>query len=155
MKQFLKFSSVIAFGLALISFILLLATPGVLYKVGSFSFEYSGVKILFGEEGVKGAVLPLIGWIFIIICLAVLLCDVVAIILKKDFLAKFAKIINLVLAGLFVVAAVFIFLAVPSFLGANNIDASDGFVIGAGWVIAAILSILAGGVCLLKVILNK
>ena len=155
MKQFLKFSSIIAFGLALISFILLLATPGVLYKIGSFSLEYSGIQILFGEEGVKGAVLPLIGWIFIVVCLAVLLCDVVAIILKKNFLAKFAKIINLVLAGLFVIAVVFIFLAVPSFLGANSINASDGFVIGAGWVIAAILSILAGGVCFLKVILDK
>ena len=150
MKQFLKFSAFIAFGLAFLAFILMLATDALTIA----GYGAKGTDVMFGKDPAKAAALPLIGWILIVLGVVFLAVDIVLALLKKDFLAKHAKVVNVVLALLFILGGVFAFLAVPSFVSANG-GVDPGYKLGGGFVAAGILAILAGALCLVKALFKK
>ena len=154
MKQFLKFSGFIAFGLAFLAFILMLATDGLTISVGGYTSGAKGTDIMFGKSPAKAAVLPMIGWILILLGVLLLAVDIILALLKKDFLEKHAKVVNIVLALLFILGGVFAFLVVPTFVSANG-GVDPGYKIGIGWVISGIFAILAGGLCLVKALFKK
>ena len=81
-------------------------------------------------------------WIFILVGLVIVLLGIILPLLKVHALEKFAGLLNLVAVLLFVVAGVFMFIVVPTFYAANNLDVPSNAAIGAGWVIGGILSIV-------------
>lgn len=157
MKILLKYSGIISAVLAIVAFILLLATPGVIVNDTNFA----GTLCIFGGE-IKGILLVykysatwagLLAFILIIVALVILICAIVLPLLKVKALDKFAGILNLVAVISLILAGVFAFCIVAAFKAANGdgIVKAFGFVIetakfeiGAGWVVAGILSILAG-----------
>ena len=152
MKQFLKFAGLIALVLNLVAFILVIATDGIVAKSGGISTSYSNDYLFFGKEGSKVVVLPLLGWIFMgltMICLGVL---VVMDLLKKDLFKSKEKIIYIVIGGLLLLSAIFVFVTIPSFVSANDIpDSIAGYYhLGGGFIAGGIMAILAAGLCGVK-----
>ena len=155
MKKVLKFAGLCAAVLALIAFILVLATTGVFYKYGNTRYDYEGTVVLFGATKetwlgttkINPAATGLIGWILIIVAIVVLVLNFVLPLLKVTALAKFAGILNLAAVCLLIVAGVLLFVSVPAFTSANDWDAENAN-LGAGWVVAGILAILGGLVAL-------
>lgn len=152
MKQFLKFAGLIALVLNLVAFILVIATDGIVAKSGGVTISMSNEYLFFGKEGSKVAVLPLLGWIFMgltMICLGVL---VVLDLLKKDLFKNNEKVIYIVIGALLLLSAIFVFVAVPSFVGANDIPDSVAkyYHLGGGFIAGGIMAILAAGLCGVK-----
>lgn len=163
MKTVLKFSGIISAVIAIVAFILILACPGVITK-GNFSgneVQYSGTLCIFGGE-VKGIILTykysatwagLLAFILIIVALVILCCAIILPLLKVKVLDKFAGVLNLVAVISLILAGIFAFCIVAAFKAANGDGVASAygvtvntltFSIGAGWVIAGILSIVAG-----------
>ncbi len=163
MKKVLQFAGFISLALAVVAFILMMATPAVLYVSGSNTTSFGGAMAIFGGKldtaqkiillttgDAKLAPLALIAWIFALLGLLIVLAGVVLPLLKINVLEKFAGILNLVALVLFVLAGIFMFIVVPSFVGAQGYDSvPKEFVIGAGWVIGGILAIAAGAFAIL------
>jgi hypothetical protein len=165
MKTFLKFAGAISAVLALVTFILMMATPAVTYtlSVGSNSSvsEVAGVKAIFGDGDNYGASWAgLLSWIFVLVSLLILVAGVVLPLLKVKGIAKFAGLLNLVAVLLLVAAGIFMFCEVPAFQavagdGSFNIGGVGGsYGLGAGWVIGAIISLGAGAVAILPTIMD-
>ena len=163
MKTVLKFSGIISAVIAIVAFILILACPGVITK-GNFSgneVQNSGTLCIFGGEG-KGIILTykysatwagLLAFILIIVALVILCCAIILPLLKVKVLDKFAGVLNLVAVISLILAGIFAFCIVAAFKAANRDGVASAygvtvntltFSIGAGWVIAGILSIVAG-----------
>lgn len=170
MKKVLKFSGAIAFVLGVVAFILMMATHALVASGNvlgvSTSGWFSGVAVIFGNGAYSGSVggfsgngnfegtlawNALLAFIFAIVAIVIVCAGVVLPLLKIKALDKFSGILNLVAIGLFVVAGVFLFFTVPAFGGANDMDL-DGWSLGAGWVISAILYLVAGGFAALPVV---
>ena len=154
MKKVLQFSGIISLVLAVVAFILMLATPAMVVS----DVMFGGTLAMFGGDvslaqaaylvagSAKLAPLALIAFILILIGLIIVLAGVILPLLKINALEKFAGILNLVALVCFVLAGIFMFCVVPSFTGANGFDkVPDGYNIGAGWVFGGIFAI-AGGV---------
>ena len=165
MKQFLKFSGLVAFVLALVAFILLLATNGVVFRYSNLISEAEGTTVLFGKTThtalgdavTKASPTALIGWILVILAMVILCVGVVMSLLKVKAAEKYAGLLNLVAVFALVVAGVLVFFTVLGFTGANKVD-SDAvkyYHLGGGYVAAAILALLAGVVAALPVFLEK
>ncbi len=164
MKKFLKFSGAIAFVLALVAFILMMATPAIMYKgedviakgiVAIFgkkeSISFMGVGL--GTAETKLAWSALLAWIFILVSLIVLCLGIVLPLLKVKALEKYAGIMNLCAVILLVLAGIFMFITVPVFWTANGGDSvPNNVALGAGWIIGGILAILAGVVAILPAV---
>lgn len=164
MKKFLQFSGLIALGLALVAFILLMACPSVVY-LDNVNNWYSGLAAIFAGGKVQGtlggatittdfdgklAATALIAWILIVVAMLILIAGVVLPLLKIKALEKFAGLLNLVAVCSLVIAGVLVFFTVPVFASANDWgNAVDGWGLGAGWIIAGILAILGGVVAIL------
>ena len=152
MKKVLQFSGIISALLGIVAFVLMMATNAVVVKVGNTQVVTAGTvaifgettKTLLGEVVTKPAPLALIGWILLLVALVVVLCGVILPLLKVKGLTIFAGIINIFVAIAFVLVGVFMFLVVPSFVGANGGEVNEYYHIGAGWVIGGILAIAAG-----------
>lgn len=152
MKKVLQFSGFISLLLAVVAFILMMATNAVIVKSGNFQVIYEGTVAIFGktEHTALGdlvthpAPLALIAWILILVGLIIVLAGVVLPLLKVKALEKFAGVLNLCALVCFVLAGIFMFIVVPNFYAANNTDMPEQAKIGAGWVIGGILSIAAG-----------
>ena len=161
MKKFLKFSGAIAFVLALVAFILMMATPAIMYKGDDVIAK--GIVAIFGKKenvSVAGFSLgtaetklawsALLAWIFILLALVILCLGVVLPLLKVKALEKFAGVMNLCAVVLLVLAGIFMFITVPVFWSANGGDkVPDNVALGAGWIIGGILAILASVVAIL------
>ena len=149
MKKVLKYSGIISLILAAIAFILMMATNAVIQGSGSVQVVTAGTTAIFGKSGtlvdMKPSVLALLGWILILVGLIIVLLGVILPLLKVTALEKFAGILNLAAVICFVLGGIFMFLVVPTFYGANDMDVPNNASIGAGWVIGGILAI-AGGV---------
>ena len=152
MKKYLKFSGVVAALFALIAFILMMATPAIMYKDDVVA---SGIVALFGQKGetpllglpteTKLAWSALVAWIFVITALVILISGIVLPILKVKALNKFMGLSNCLAALLLVVGGVFTFITIVVFFTANGADnVPDNCYLGAGWIIAGVLEILAG-----------
>ena len=150
MKTFFKFSGIIALIVAVVGFILVMATPAISVKViGNTYTNIAGTSVLFGESALgilvySPSVLSLIAWILLIVALIVLLFGALLPFLKVKSLNRFAGLLNIIAVAALVVAGIFIFITVPAFYGAQGADVNPNAALGAGWVIAGILSIAAG-----------
>ena len=158
MKKLLQFAGVISAALAIISFILMMATPGVVLVSGNSQYNYPGTTVIFGSDEAfdlvnailgsgttKPSPLALIGWILLLVGLVIVLVGVILPLLKINALEKFAGILDIVALICLVIAGIFMFIVVPTFYNANGVEnIPDGAGIGAGWVIAGILAIAAG-----------
>ena len=157
MKKVLQFSGVISLVLAVVAIVLVLATPAMKFSLLSETL-IPGTTAIFGEKTTvlgrevvvyKPSVLALIGWILALVGVLVVLCGVILPLLKVKGIKKFAGVMNVVAVVCLVLAGVFMFLVVPTFVSANGGEVSEYHHIGAGWVIAGILSIAAGAFAIL------
>ena len=149
MKKFLKFAGAVAFVLALVAFILMMATPAAFYQVGSNKLEYSGIAAIFGNDDYKLAWSALLAWIFVLVAMLILCAGVVLPLLKVKALDKFAGVLNLTAVALLVVGGIFAFITLEAFKGANNLLDPKGWQMGAGYVVAGILALVGGIVAIL------
>ena len=159
MKKLFKFAPLCALLLAIVAFILMFATKSVTYSNGNLKGWYDGSCALFGKgqslaawggisvaaefEG-KAAWSAVLAFIFIIVALVALLVSAISVFVKIKALEKFGGIIALVAGGLLLVAGIFLFVTLPAFASANEWSSTDNYALGAGWVVAAILAIVAG-----------
>ena len=163
MKKLLKFAPLCALLLAVVAFILLLATNGLTYanEVGGTKLTgfYSASAVMFGQgkyqaaagggsltvdwEG-KGAWNAVLAFIFVIVALVALLVSAITVFVKIKALEKFGGLIALVAGGLLLVAGIFVFFTKGAFSAANELGDMDKWGVGAGWIVAAILAIVAG-----------
>ena len=157
MKKVLQYSGFISAILGVIAFVLMMATPAASYTIlGSTSYVAgttaifgSTTKTILGDAVTHPSPLALIGWILALVGVLLLLLGVILPLLKAKGLLKFAGLMNLVAVVCLVLAGVFAFLVVPTFISANGGSSTDGWAIGAGWVIAGILAIAAGAFAIL------
>ena len=162
MKKVLPFAGLIAAVLAIVGLILMLATNGVIVTSGNLQVNYAGTTVLFGktESSILGdvvtkpSVLALIGFILLVVGILAACCSVLGGLLKIKALQKFGGLLMLVAAGCFLVAGIFMFLAVPTFYSANDANVPDGAGLGAGWVIGAILNLVAAGFAALPAVMG-
>ncbi len=165
MKKALKFSGIAAFVLALVAFILMLACPSLAASNGSASVEVSGTMGIFGGEianlgflgkvAYKGTWSAIIAFILIIVAMIILLAGFLLPLFKIHTLDKFAGILNLVAVIALIVAGIFLFIELPCFAGVNwDGNIADGWGLGAGWIIAGILSLLGGVVAILPAVFD-
>jgi len=140
MKTFLKFANCIAAGLALVAFILLMATPAAVYTSGNATLHYSGVAGIFGGDGLKAVWAGLLAWIFVLLAMLALCALVVLPLLKVNALDKFANLIALCAACLLLLGGIFMFCEGGAFSSVNQ--SLLAFKTGAGWVIGGILALL-------------
>ena len=95
MKKVLQFAGLISLALAVVSFILMMATPGVIVTNGNNQYNYPGTTVIFGSDEpfdlvnavlgsgtTKPSALALIGWILLLIGLLIVLAGVVLPLLK-------------------------------------------------------------------------
>lgn len=159
MKKLFKFAPLCALLLAAVAFILMMATKSLVYSNGNLSGWYDGPAAIFGKgqsqaawggisaagefEG-KLAWNALLAWIFVLVALLALLIGSIMVFVKIKALEKFGGLIALVAGGLLLVAGIFLFFTLPAFAGANEWNNTDYFALGGGWIVAAILNILAG-----------
>ena len=162
MKKFLQFTGLISLVLAVVAVVLMLATPGIVLTSGNTQYVYKGTVVLFGSKEsasiaglftltseTKPSVLALIGFIVILVGIVIVLLGVLLPLLKVKALERFAGVMNLVALCCFVLAGVFMFLAVPTFFAANEVDVPKSAGLGAGWVIGGIVAIAAGAFAIL------
>ena len=162
MKKVLPFAGLIAFVLALVALILMLATNGVIVTSGNLQVNYAGTTVLFGKTEstilgdvvTKPSVLALIGFILLVVGLLAACAGVLGGLLKVKALQKLGGLLALVAAGCFLVAGIFMFLAVPTFYSANDANVPDGAALGAGWVIGAILNLVAAAFAALPAVMG-
>lgn len=162
MKKVLPFAGLIAFVLALVALILMLATNGVIVTSGNLQVNYAGTTVVFGKTEstilgdvvTKPSVLALIGFILLAVGLLAACASVLGGLLKVKALQKLGGLLALVAAGCFLVAGIFMFLAVPTFYAANDADAPKGAALGAGWVIGGILALVGAGFAALPAVLG-
>ena len=158
MKKVLKYSGIISLILAAIAFILMMASPAVVYKSGSTTIEFGGTMAIFGgptdlnQKGIllitgdaKLSIMALLAWILILVGMIIILLGVILPLLKVTALEKFAGVLNLIAVICLILGGVFMFLVVPTFFSANDRSVPDGTSITFGWVFGGILAI-AGGV---------
>ena len=161
MKKVLPFAGLIAFVLALVAFILLMATPGIVATNGDGAVKgtiaiFGGNEKIWGALAIeyKGSVLALIGWILLLVGLLAACAGAIGGLLKVKALQNLGTVFALVAAGCFLVAGIFFFLVVPTWYAANDLNVPDNVAIGAGWVVAAILTLVAAAAAALPVILR-
>ena len=155
------------FVLAVVALILLLATSSVVYTykgalTGETKTAVSGVAGMFGGTDAKYAA-PWAGmtsFILMACAVVVLLVLFVFVLTKKKF--SLAGICKFVAAGLLIVAGVLVFFEVAAWQAANGnasfaigTYASGSYSLGAGWLIAGILSIVAGGLSVAEAFIVK
>ena len=162
MKKLLKYAGAISLVLAVASLVLMMATPSVTYtsNVGNYTntSSVSGVVGIFGgtDAGYAAPWAGLIGWILLLVAVLLLVLGVLIPILKKASLTKFAGLINICAVACLIVAGVFMFIEKSAWVAANGDGsfslgslASGSYAVGAGWIIAGILSIAGGVIAIL------
>ena len=159
MKKFLQFSGIIAAVLAIVAFILLMATPAIM---SGNDVVAKGLTVIFGKTESTSTIIGtftsetklawsgLLAWLFVLIAMLILLAGVILPLLKVKALEKFAGILNLVAVCLLVVAGIFAFISLAVFCSANGLkNVPEQWTLSAGWVIAGILAIAGGVIAIL------
>lgn len=155
--------SLVAAVLALVA-ILMMFAPAAYAEVLKEKVNYTGVQLTFGySEKVLGQSVAVFNFSANIIAYILAAVGIVFAILKA--LGKLEKISGFIAAGCFLVAGVFFFLVIPfcapnvADLGDATADAiklvKDGLHLGAGAIVAGILSLLAGLAATSTVFLKK
>ncbi len=171
MKKFLQFSGLIAAVIAVVGFVLMMTCPSVNNPV-SVGGKLIGTVVIPGTSGIFGGDWPssgsslvdavlkyfgakinptpsaLIAFILLIVGAAILILGALLPILKIKALNKFAGLLNIIALVALVVGGILIFVQVPCFCAAQTAEGSevstDGWNLGAGWIIAGICAIVAG-----------
>lgn len=162
MKKALKFSGLVAAVLATLAFILMMFTPAIVCEGPVFGghYEIAGTVAIFGKSkgfalgeaavfcNSDGVIPPtwsaIIAWILMMAAVVILLLGVILPLFKVKALTKFAGLLNLIVVIALVVAGIFMFIQVPTFLGTTGRSDASGYALGAGWIISAIVAIVAG-----------
>ena len=170
MKKYLTLGNILLCGAAVLGLvsILMMFAPGVQYTVdagllGKSVTAYTGAQITFGYTEKTGTPLgeisakvfnfSFMNLLTYILVLAGLVLAVLAIVFKCKYIAPVA-------AGCFLIAGIFYFLAVPFCAPAiENSDAlatyKEALSLGAGAIVAGILSIISAVLCVLKTLVFK
>ncbi|MBO4541091.1 MAG: hypothetical protein J5736_03860 [Bacilli bacterium] len=145
MKSVIKFSGLIAAVLAIVAFILQLATPAItninlLITTGSVS----GTTAIFGKGDDSAlAWSALLAWIFVLVSIVALCAVSILPLLGIKALEKYENLILFCVAGLLLVSGIFMFIVLPVWWSANGAGNNTAGSLGAGWIVGGILSILA------------
>lgn len=163
MKKFLRFAGLCSAILAVVTFILMMATPAILYDGKDVVAE--GTTAIFGKTTTYGggiisfsskidlAWTALLAWIFVLLAMLILICGVILPLLKVKALEKFAGLLNVCAVILLVVAGIFMFVTAPAFFTANGFDnVPNKCALGPGWVIGGIIAIVAGVIAILPAV---
>lgn len=164
MKKFLQFAGLIGAVLGIVAFILFTTTNAIV-STGTFNGYCNGTAVIFGRGQMKLAVLSgdfegnpawvaLVAWIFILVAILVLACLFVASLLKSKALKNYDRLLTFVAGGLLIAAGILAFFSIPAFYAANNYGEPGSVALGAGWIIASILSIVGGGIAVLPPVLS-
>ena len=152
MKKFLELSGFCALLIAIVGWVLMMATPAIVTK--DLDVVATGTEAIFGSgSGMLSlhlAPLALLAWIFGMLAILVLCAVLVLPLLKVKALDKIAGFIELGVCLVFVLVGVFMFCVRASWANANV----DAGYIGAGWVIGGILFFAAAAVLMLPSILR-
>lgn len=165
MKTFLKYSGIIAVVVAIVGFILMMATPAFAYFPNNGDPLYlTSTEALFGADtflvvktGHTNAVWSaVLAWILAMVGMLALICGIILPLIKKE---KFAGILNFVALFALVIAGVFIFISqpctwTPALENAEAQAVNKDYVLNATWIIAAILYIAAGALAILPAAMN-
>ena len=158
MKTFLKYSGFLAAVIAVVGFILMMATPA--FANGDPHY-ISGTQAIFGEDlgeilGVKTHMDAVwsatLAWILAMVGVIALLLGVILPLLKLN---KFAGLINLIALCALVFAGVFVFISQPCSVTSGGYGASattnpySDHGLNATWIITGILYIAAGAIAIL------
>ena len=136
MKNARKFGIYCAALLAIIGFILLMATPALTASGYGLTVNVKGTTAIFGANGGEPIKVALVAWILSLIGLVFTLCLCAIPFIKAVKLSKNAiALCGLLVAVLFIVAGILAFCPSAEVGGMN---------VGAGWIIGGILFILAG-----------
>lgn len=161
MKKFLQFSGLIAAVVAIVAFILMLACPAMTYTVAGKTYEISGIYGIFGGKvtasrwgisvdlaEIKATASAVIAFVLLIAAIVILLLGAILPIFKVTALNKFSGLLNLIAVIALVVAGILVFIEIPCFGAAQSTAdytySTDGYALGAGWIISAICAIVAG-----------
>ena len=161
MKKFLQFSGLIAAVVAIVAFILMLACPSMTYSVAGKTYEISGTYGIFGGKvldtgwswldtntAFKATASAIIAFVLLIAAIVILLLGAILPLFKVTALNKFSGLLNIIAVIALVVAGVLIFIEIPCFGAAQSTSdytySTDGYALGAGWIVAAICAIAAG-----------
>ena len=154
MKKYLKYSGIVAVLFAIVAFILMMATSGVMYQSGSTQYNYEGILVLFGgtRSGLYGlvsvtfkpAAISLIAWILVLVAIIIILLGIILPLLKVKALDKFAGVLNLIAVAALITGGILLFFSAPAFYGANKDVVSESVRLNVGWVFAGILAIVGG-----------
>lgn len=146
MKTVLKYSGIISAVLAIVAFILLLATPALSWKSGNLEYTIPGTVAMFGGtvSNVKynSTWAGLLAFILVVVALVILCAGIILPMLKVKALDKFAGVLNLVAVLCLICAGIFTFCVVSAWNSTNKLLLD--YSIGAGWVISGIILIAAG-----------
>ena len=151
MKKLLELSGFLALALAIVVFVLMMATPAIVTK--DADVISSGVETIFGKDW-NLAPLALVAWIFVLLAIIVICVTVVLPLVKKvKGLEKIAGLLNICACLLLLLAGLFMFLTLTSWKSANLGNLGDPR-IGAGWVIGGIIAFGAGALLILPAVMN-
>ena len=157
MKTFLKYSGFLAAVIAVVGFILMMATPAFAYFPQNGDPMYlTSTQALFGEDALLGHIDAVwsatLGWILAMVGMVALILGVILPLLKLE---KFAGLVNLVALVALVIGGVFVFISQPCSLTSSGLGATvvthpySDYGLNATWIIAAILYIAAGVLAIL------
>lgn len=165
MKTFLKYSGIIAVVVAIVGFILMMATPAFAYFPQNGDPLYlTSSEALFGADtyvivrtGHTNAVWSaLLGWILAIAGMVALIVGIILPLLKKE---KFAGLLNFIAFAVLVIGGVFVLISqpctwTPAIENAEAQAINTDYGLNATWIIAAILYIAAGVLAILPAAMN-
>lgn len=169
MKKFLQFAGLIGAVLAIVAFILMMATNALTYTSGSTTTFVAGSRAIFGGSvetllgtvNYKPAATALIAWILVLVAMLVLLVINVLPLLKVKALDGISGLLNLIAVGALVVGGILLFFTKGAYNAANASQVGnttvyyfDDYALGAGYVFAAILAILGGAVAFMPVLMK-
>ena len=159
MKTFLKYSGFLAAVIAVVGFILMMATPAFAYFPKNGDPLYlTGTQAIFGEE-VKGSISIItinaghinavwsatLAWILAMVGVIALLLGVILPLLKLN---KFAGLLNIIALCSLVIAGIFVFISQPCTFTLNGASEASNiysdYGLNATWIIVAIIYIAAG-----------
>lgn len=158
LEKYLKYAGLCSAVLALVAFVLLMATEGCSYDALGQHVGFPGTTVIFGGTSTVGATTyvlawsALVAWILLLAALLILVAGVVLPALKIKKLQKFAGLLNLIAVGSLVASGVFVFLSGVIFEATNSDVIPTNVGLGAGWVISGILLLVSGIVAALPAV---